>query len=241
MGAYKRVDFTDRDKQLLYLLYKHRYADFTALNILNPVIRTLYERLEKLIKSGYIKKIDSANIRIPIYTITMQGKQWLGQNIQQEFNKPVLSKIKTSSLYNFNHHILIVKIGALLTSRNIDYEIDLTCKKAYPELKIIPDIVIKKEDGLIGFEIELEYKNISKYAKKLSQLQTSKDIKKLIYLTSGNPETLKKKILSIDNYKAGESIDERLITNDTKDKIGYVKLNEFIQDIDKHIVEIRQV
>ncbi|MHB1646233.1 MAG: hypothetical protein ACYCSW_06945 [bacterium] len=235
MGAYKRIDFNERDKRILYLLYKHKYADFTALNILNPVSITLYQRLEKLIKFGYIKKIDSVNIKIPIYAITMQGKHWLAQNIQQEFNKPILSKIKTSSIYNFNHHLLIAKTGALLTSRNIDYEIDLTCKKQYPELKIIPDIVIKKKDGLIGFEIELEYKNASKYAKKLSQLQTSADIKKLIYLTSGNPETLKKKILSIDDYKAGKSIDERIILNDTKDKIGYVKLNEFIQDIDKYI------
>jgi hypothetical protein len=235
MGAYKRVDFSNKDKQTLYLLYKHRYADFTALNIINPVNRTLYERLKKLIKFGYAKKIDSINIKIPVYAITMQGKHWLAQNIPQEFNKPILSKIKTSSIYNFNHHLLIAKIGALLTSRNIDYEIDLTCKKAYPELKIIPDVVIKKDDGLIGFEIELEYKNASKYAKKLSQLQTNKDIKKLIYLTSGNPETLKKKILSIDDYKDGKSIDERLIIDDTKNKIVFVKLNEFMQGIDKYL------
>ena len=45
MGAYKRVDFNARDKQILYLLYKHRYADFTGLNILNPVNITLYQRL----------------------------------------------------------------------------------------------------------------------------------------------------------------------------------------------------
>ncbi|MCL4321991.1 MAG: hypothetical protein M1478_04560 [Deltaproteobacteria bacterium] len=235
MGAYKRVDFSDRDKQILVYLYKHRYADFTALNIINPVSITLYKRLEKFIKFGYVKKIDSINIKIPVYAITGRGKHWLAQNMPVEFKKPVLSKIKTSSIYNFNHHLLIAKTGALLTSRNIDYEIDLTCKAQYPELKIIPDVVIKKDDGLIGFEIELEYKNVSKYAKKLSQLQTSRDIKKLIYLTSGNPETLKKKIMQIDRYEAGGTLEERLIRNQTKEKIEYIKFNEFIQDIDKYL------
>ncbi len=138
------ISFIAEDKeQILYLLYKHRYVDFAALNILNPVNITLYKRLEKFIKSGYIKKIASGNIKVLIYAITKNGQNWLAQNIEQEFNKPVLSKVKTSSLYNFNHHLLIAKIGALLTSKNIDYEIDLTVKRAYPELKIIPDIVIK--------------------------------------------------------------------------------------------------
>ena len=235
MGAHKRVDFSERDKQLLYLLYKHRYCDFTALTILNPVIRTLYGRLEKLIKSGYIKKIVSGNIKVPIYTITKNGQNWLAQNIEQEFNKSVLSKVKTSSIYNFNHHLLIAKIGALLTSRNIDYEIDLTCKKAYPKLKIIPDIIIERYGGLIGFEIELEYKTAEKYAKKLSQLQTNEEIKKLIYLTQGKPDKLQNKISIIDRYKNGASIDERLITYETKNKIMFVELNNFIQNIDDFI------
>ena len=235
MGAYKRVDFNERDKQILYLLYKHRYADFTGLNILNPVNITLYQRLEKLIKFGYVKKIAAGNIKMPVYTITKQGQHWLAQNIPQEFDKPVLSKIKTSSMYNFNHHLEIAKIGAMLTIRNIGYEIDLTVKKAYPELKIIPDIVIQKDGGFYGFEIELEYKKVLQYAKKLSQLQTSKDIKKLIYLTAGNTETLQNKIMGIDKYENGQSIDERIIFNKTKQKISYVKLDEFTQDIDKYL------
>ena len=235
MGAYKRIDFNEKDKQILYLLYKHRYVDFAALSVINPVNITLYQRLEKLIKFGYVKKIAAANIKVSIYAITKQAQHWLAQNIQQEFDKPVLSKIKTSSMYNFNHHLLIAKIGALLASKNIDYEIDLTCKKAYPELKIIPDIVIKKDDGLIGFEIELEYKTAEKYAKKLSQLQTTEEIKKLIYLTNGKPDILRNKITNIDQYKNGESIDERLINNKTKNKIMYIKLGEFIQDIDNYL------
>ena len=235
MGAHKRVDFSERDKQLLYLLYKHRYADFTALTMLNQVNITLYKRLEKLIKFGYIKKITSENIKSSIYTITKNGQNWLAQNIEEEFNKPVLGKVKASSLYNFNHHLLIAKIGALLACRNINYEIDLTCKKAYSELKIIPDIIIERYGGLTGFEIELEYKTAEKYAKKLSQLQTSKDIKKLIYLTSGKPDKLQSKISTIDKYKNGESIDERLITYETKNKIMFVELNNFIQNIDDFI------
>ena len=234
MGAHKRVDFSERDKQLLYLLYKHRYCDFTALNILNPVNITLYKRLKKLIESGYIKKITSGNIKSAIYTITKNGQNWLAQNIEQEFNKPILSKLKTSSLYNFNHHLLIARIGALLANRNIDYEIDLTCKKAYPKLKIIPDIIIERY-GLIGFEIELEYKTAEKYAKKLSQLQNSTDIKKLIYLTQGKPDKLQNKISVIDQYKNGASIDERLITYETKNKIMFVEINNFIQNIDDFI------
>ena len=235
MGAHKRIDFNDRDKQILHLLYKHRYVDFTALNILNPVNITLHKRLEKLIKFGYIKKIEAKNIKVPIYAITKNGQSWLAQNVRQEFNKCVLSKVKTSSIYNFNHHLFIAKIGALLTNKNIDYEIDLTAKKAYPELKIIPDIVIKKDDGLIGFEIELEYKTAGKYAKKLSQLQTSKELKKLIYLTNGKPDKLQGKIINISEYKNGQSIDERIILDETKEKIGYRNINEFIQDIDNYL------
>ena len=235
MGAHKRIDFNDKDKQILHLLYKHRYVDFTALNILNPVNITLYQRLEKLIKYGYIKKIRSGNIKVPIYATTKNGQSWLAQNGKQEFNKSVLFKVKTSSIYNFNHHLFIAKIGALLTSKNIDYEIDLTAKKAYPELKIIPDIIIKKDNGLIGFEIELEYKTAEKYAKKLSQLQTSKEIKKLIYLTNGNPDKLQGKIINISEYKNGQSIDERIILNETKEKTGYRNINEFIQNIDNYL------
>ena len=235
MGANKRVDFNDKDKQILYLLYKHRYVDFTALNILNSVKITLYQRLEKLVKFGYIKKIGCENIKVGVYAITKNGQSWLAQNVQQEFNKCVLSKVKTSSIYNFNHHLFIAKIGALLMIKNIDYEIDLTVKRVYPELKIIPDIVIKKDDGLIGFEIELEYKSAEKYAKKLSQLQNSEEIKKLIYLTNGNPDKLQEKIKNISEYKAGQSIDERIILNETKEKIGYRNINEFIQDIDKYL------
>ena len=235
MGAYKRVDFNEKDKQILYLLYKHRYVDFAALNILNPVNITLYKRLEKLIKFGYVKKIEPGNIKASIYGITKNGQNWLAQNVQQEFNKSVVNKVKTSSIYNFNHHLLIAKIGTLLTSKKVDYEIDLTAKKAYPELKIIPDIIIKKDNGLIGFEIELEYKTAEKYAKKLSQLQTSEDIKKLIYLTNGNPDKLQGKIINISEYKNGQSIDERIILNETKEKIGYRNINEFIQDIDKYL------
>ena len=234
MGAYKRVDFNERDKQILYLLYKHRYMDFTALNVLNPVKITLYKRLEKLIKFGYIKKIEAEYIKMPIYTITKRAQHWLSQNITQEFNKPVLSKIKTSSMNNFNHHLIIAKVGVVMTCKNIDYEIDLNIKKAYPELKIIPDIVVKK-DGIIGFEIELEYKSVSKLAKKLSGLQTDKNIKKLIYLTQGNPDILRNKISNIDEYKNGQSIDERIILDETKQKISYIKLQEFIQDIDKYL------
>ena len=235
MGAHKRIDFNDRDKQILHLLYKHRYVDFAALNILNPVNITLYKRLEKLIKFGYVKKIEPGNIKASIYAITKNGQSWLAQNVQQEFNKSVVNKVKTSSIYNFNHHLLIAKIGTLLTSKKVDYEIDLTAKKAYPELKIIPDIIIKKDNGLIGFEIELEYKTAEKYAKKLSQLQTSEDIKKLIYLTNGNPDKLQGKIINISEYKNGQSIDERIILNETKEKIGYRNINEFIHDIDKYL------
>ena len=235
MGAYKRIDFNEKDKQILYLLYKHRYMDFTALNIINPVNITLYQRLEKLIKFGYVKKIAAENIKVSIYTITKQAQHWLAQNIQQEFDKPILNKIKTSSMYNFNHHLFIAKIGALLTSKNIDYEIDLTCKKAYPELKIIPDIIIKKDDGLTGFEIELEYKGADKYAKKLSQLQTSKEIKKLIYLTNGKPDILRNKVINIDRYKNGESIDERFIVDETKNKLMFIKLADFETDIDNYL------
>ena len=235
MGAHKRVDFSERDKKLLYLLYKHRYCDFTALTMLNIKYDTLYRRLKKLIKSGYVKKLNSENIKIEIYSLTQKGENWLTQNIEQEFNKPVLSKLKMSSLYNFNHHILIARIGALLANRNIDYEIDLTCKKAYPKLKIIPDIIIERYGGLIGFEIELEYKTAEKYAKKLSQLQTSEEIKKLIYLTQGKPDKLQNKISIIDQYKNGASIDERLITYETKNKIMFMELNNFIQNIDDFI------
>ena len=235
MGAHKRIDFTDKDKQILYLLYKHRYVDFTALNILNPVKITLYQRLEKLVKFGYIKKIGCENIKAGVYAITKNGQNWLAQNVQQEFNKSVINKVKTSSIYNFNHHLLIAKIGTLLTSKKVDYEIDLTAKKAYPELKIIPDIIIKKDNDLIGFEIELEYKKAEKYAKKLSQLQTSKELKKLIYLTNGNPDKLQEKIKNISEYKTGQSIDERIILNETKEKIGYRNINEFIQDIDNYL------
>jgi hypothetical protein len=66
-------------------------------------------------------------------------------------------------------------------------------------------------------------------------LQTSKDIKKLIYLTNGKPDILRNKITNIDQYKKGESIDERLINNKTKNKIMYIKLGEFIQDIDNYL------
>lgn len=230
MGAHKRVDFSERDKQLLYLLYKHRYCDFTALNGLF-VESNLYKKLKKLSEFGYIRKFDLSRLTRPLYSLTMLGRNWLMRNMDKEFDKSIIKEIKMSSIYNLNHHLKIAEIGALLTIRNIDYEIDLTCKKAYPELKFIPDIVIEKEDGLIALEIELENKSVKKNRIKLSKIQMAKEIKKVIFLSP------RKDGLENNFNRAAEIIlhdnglGENIIINSTMDKLRFVDIKDFCDKI----------
>jgi hypothetical protein len=117
----------------------------------------------------------------------------------------------------------------MLNNRNIDYEIDLNIKKINPNWLLIPDLILIKDK--IAFEIELEYKSMIRYGKKLAALQNTKEINKLMYLVSGNANKFKEKLIKIDEYKAGKTLDERIILDETINKLEFFNLDDFMADI----------
>jgi hypothetical protein len=228
----QRVDITEKDIIFFKFLYKHRYVNLRTVNILyanKP--DTLYRKLKKLTEYCYIKTLRQKNME-PVFALDKEGYNTLIKiNPDKEHKKINITEQRIALNSNANHHLIIAEIGAMLTNRNIDYEIDLNIKKMFPEWALIPDIILI--NNKIGFEVELENKSMIRYAKKLSQLQMTESIKKLIYLSRGNSLTYK--IDKIEEYKAGKTLDERIILDETKNKIEFININEFILDIDRFL------
>ena len=236
MGAHKGVVLSERDYRLFNFLHKCRYADIKpAMNIFQTDITTVRHRLRKLEDYKYIGRIKLNFIKSSLYFLGTKAKIIIAETLNEDIPKRPLKSLTDKSIVNLKHHLKICDLASILSAKGYDYEIDLTVKKAYPGFKIIPDIVLKKDNELIGLEIEFEYKTPTKYAKKLSQFQNSKEFKKLIYLVKTNPETLRNKINKIDIYKDGETIDERLIMDKTKEKIEYLKLTDFELNINEYL------
>lgn len=227
----ERVDITEKDINLFKFLYKHRYVNLKVIDILyENKPDTLYRRLKKLTEYNYIKVLKIQNMET-LFALDFEGHIILSKTEpQKEHKKRNISKQRIPLRNNANHNLIIAEIGAMLSNRNIDYEIDLNIKSILPEWKLIPDILIYK----IGFEIELENKSMIRYAKKLSELQNTKEIDKLIYLTP-MPQSLQNKVENNEEYKYGNSLDERIILNETKQKINYIKLNNFIENMDEYL------
>lgn len=236
MGAHKGVVLSERDYRLFNFLHKCKYAGVKPLmNIFQTDITTVRHRLKKLEEYKYIGRIKLNFIESSLYFLEIKAKIIIAEMLDEDIPKRPLKSLTNKSIVNLKHHLKICDLASVLSVKGYDYEIDLTVKKAYPGFKIIPDIVVKKDNELIGLEIEFEYKTPPKYAKKLSQFQNSEELKKLIYLVKTNPETLRNKINKIDRYKNGKTIDERLIMKDTKERIEYIKLTDFEPNIDGYL------
>lgn len=230
MGKQRRVDLSEKDIILFKFLYKHRYANLKAINILYMVkIKTLYARLGKISNFGYIKVLKIKNME-NIYTLDIKGYQVLKESFENEFKNLRINISRIALNNNANHHLIIAEIGAMLNNRNIDYEIDLNIKKINPNWLLIPDLILIKDK--IAFEIELEYKSMIRYGKKLAELQNTKGISKLIYLVRGNANKFKEKLIKIDEYKAGKTLDERIILDETINKLEFFNLGDFMAGMD---------
>ena len=223
----ERVDLNEKDINFFKFLYKHRYCNLKAVDILySKKTHTLYIRLKKLAEFNYIKVLKIKN-REALYLLGVEGYKILAKiDSEKEYRKRNITEQRLP--FNVNHSLIIAEIGAMMNIRKYDYEIDLNIKKIYPEWKLIPDILLF---GKIGFEVEIENKSMIRYAKKLSELQNTKEIEQLIYL-SPTPQSLKFKIESNDEYAAGNNLDERIILDETKQKINYIDLKYFMENID---------
>ncbi|MHB1697760.1 MAG: hypothetical protein ACYCSQ_06645 [bacterium] len=226
----ERVDLTEKDINFFKFLYKHRYCNLKSIDILyanKP--DTLYRKLKKLAEFDYIRVLKTKN-RENLYLLSLEGYQTLIRlDPEKEYKKRNITEQRLP--FNVNHNLIIAEIGAMFSIRKLDYEIDLNIKLIFPEWKLIPDILLF---GKIGFEVEIENKSMVRYAKKLSELQNTKEIERLIYL-SPTPQTLKLKIESNDEYAGGDNLDERIILNETKQKIDYIDLKYFMENIDINI------
>ena len=227
----ERVDINEKDINFFKFLYKHRYCNLRAIDILYYYNKTdtLYRRLKKLAEFDYIKVLKIKN-RENLYSLGVEGYKMLAKiDPEKEYRKKNITEQRLP--FNVNHSLIIAEIGAMMNIRKYDYEIDLNMKKIYPKWKLIPDILLFNK---IGFEIEIENKSMIIYAKKLSALQNTKEIEKLIYL-SPTPQSLKFKIESNDEYKDGDNLDERIILDETKQKINYIDLKYFMENIDEYL------
>ena len=226
----ERVDIKRKDINFFKFLYKHRYCNLRAIDILySNKLHTLYIRLKKLAEFDYIKVLKIKN-RENLYLLGAEGYKILTKiEPEKEYRKRNITEQRLP--FNVNHSLTIAEIGAMMNIRKLDYEIDLNIKAIFPEWKLIPDILLFDK---IGIEIEIENKSMIRYAKKLSELQNTKEIKQLIYL-SPTPQSLKFKIESNDEYKGGNNIDERIILDETKQKINYIEIKDFIGNMDEHL------
>lgn len=226
----ERVDINEKDINFFKFLYKHRYCNLRAIDILySNKLHTLYIRLKKLTEFNYIKVLKIKN-RENLYLLGAEGYKILTKiDMGKEYRKRNITEQRLP--FNVNHSLIITEIGAMMNIRKLDYEIDLNIKAIFPEWKLIPDILIF---GKIGFEVEIENKSMIRYARKLSELQNTREIEQLIYL-SPTPQSLKYKIESNDEYKGGDNIDQRIILNETKQKINYIEIKDFIDNMDEHL------
>ena len=225
-----RVDLNEKDINFLKFLYKHRYCNLKSINVLySNKLHTLYIRLKKLAEFDYIKVLKIKN-RENLYLLSAEGYKILTKiEPEKEYRKRNITEQRLP--FNVNHSLMIAEIGAMMSIRKLDYEIDLNIKAIFPEWKLIPDILIF---GKIGFEVEIENKSMTRYARKLSELQNTREIEQLIYLSPA-PQSLKFKIESNDEYKGGANLDERIILNETKQRINYIELSNFIGNMDEHL------
>ena len=225
-----RVDLNEKDINFLKFLYKHRYCNLKSINILySSKTDTLYRRLKKLAEFDYISILKTKNIE-NLYSLGSRGYKTLTKiDPEKEYRKRNITERRLP--FNVNHSLIIAEIGAMMNIRKFNYEVDLNLKAIFPEWKLIPDILIFSK---IGFEVEIENKSMIKYAKKLSELQNTKEIEQLIYLSPA-PQSLKFKIESNDEYKGGANLDERIILNETKQKINYIEIKDFIDNMDEHL------
>ncbi|MHB8231523.1 MAG: hypothetical protein ACYDDB_01300 [bacterium] len=226
-----RVILTDKDINFFKFLYKHRYCNLKAINILylnKP--HTLYIRLKKLAEFDYIRVLKTKN-RENLYLLSVEGyKTLIKTDPEKEYKKRNITEQRLP--FNVNHSLIIAEIGAMLSIRKLDYEIDLNIKLIFPEWKLIPDILLF---GKIGFEVELENKNVLKYRKKLSELQKTKEIANLIYISVSSTESLRKKITAAGDVIQDSGADTDIIINSTMEKIGYIDLKYFMENIDKYL------
>ena len=226
----ERVDINEKDIDFFKFLYKHRYCNLRAIDILySSKADTLYRRLKKLAEFDYIKSLKTKN-RENLHLLGAEGYKILTKiEPEKEYRKRNITEQRLP--FNVNHSLIIAEIGAMMSIRQYDYEIDLNIKGIFPEWKLIPDILLFDK---IGIEIEIENKSMIRYAKKLSELQNTKEIERLIYL-SPTPQSLKYKIEGNDEYKGGDNIDQRIILNETKQKINYIEIKNFINNMDEHL------
>jgi hypothetical protein len=226
----QRVDINGKDIIFFKFLYKHKYINIKAINILyGNKEHTIYVRLKKLAGFRYIKILKVKNME-NIYTLDFKGYQVLKESFEKEFKNLGINISRIALNNNANHHLMIAELGALLLNKNIEYEIDLNIKKLNPDWLLIPDLILIKDK--IAFEIELEYKSMIRYGKKLAALQNTKEINKLMYLVSGNANKFKEKLIKIDEYKAGKTLDERIILDETINKLEFFNLDDFIAGMD---------
>ncbi len=226
----ERVDINEKDINFFKFLYKHRYCNLRAIDILySSKADTLYRRLKKLAEFDYIKVLKIKN-RENLYLLGAEGYKILIKiDLEKEYRKRNITEQRLP--FNVNHSLIITEIGAMMNIKKLDYEIDLNIKAIFPEWKLIPDILLFNK---IGIEIEIENKSTVRYAKKLSELQNTKEIERLIYLSPA-PQNLKFKIESNDEYKGGDNLDERIILNETKQKISYIDLKYFMENMDEYL------
>lgn len=228
----ERVDLNEKDINFFKFLYKHRHANLKTIGVLYAdKLNTLYRRLKKLTEFNYIKNIKVKNMET-LFALSFEGYKTLSKiEPEKEHRKINITEKKIPLKSNANHSLIIAEIGALLNIRGINYEIDLNLKAIYPEWKLIPDILIEK----IGFEVELENKNMVKYRKKLSELQKTKEIAKLIYISASSTESLRRKITGAGAIIQKTDADTDIIINSTMEKIDYIGIKDFMSNIDEYL------
>jgi len=214
------VKITDRDEKIFNILFRLRYMTPKQLSdYLGCHIKSVYDRVEKLVNDGYIESTLALSINKRIYS---NGWMLRKNHEQLSYRKKVVINKNTLSEYLLINDIYIhmikehgVKEENVTTEREIHWKkIGLTDKRK----KIIPKLVIEQDGHLIAIEFERKikkqdvlrdsFRNYILYTNFycLRYLCATENIKKQIIKTAKKEDVTFVKAYTIDEFFNGIDI-----------------------------------
>lgn len=158
------IKITERDKKIFNILFRLRYMTPKQVSCyLGCPVKSVYDRIEKLIKEKYIDSTWVEQINRKVY-----ANGWL---IRKDHERTYYKEKVKVNKYSLPHQLMINdtyihmvnKLG--IVEEDITTERELYWKKTgllTKSKKIkVPDMIIKKADRLIAIEVEKTMKNKS--------------------------------------------------------------------------------
>lgn len=157
------IEITERDKKIFNILFRLRYMTPKQLSCyLECPLKSVYDRVEKLVKEKYIDSVWVERINKKIYSN--------GVVVRKKHERDMYKRKVNVNKYTLPHHLLIndayihlvkvigIKEDNLVTERELYWKKTGLLDKSKKKIKM-PDMVIEKSERLIAVEVEKTMKN----------------------------------------------------------------------------------